>query len=61
MLTSGPLVTVIVAEGVAFVSSLVYFGFKAGRLIEKIDGHERRIVSLEKTREEGGDCNEQSD
>ena len=47
MWSSGSVVAVLVAQGVAFVSSLMYFGYKAGRLIEKIDGHERRIHKLE--------------
>jgi len=48
MWSSNSLTAVLVAQGVAFVSSLMYFGYKAGRLIEKIDGHERRIIKLEK-------------
>lgn len=37
----------IIAQTTAFVSSLVYYGYKAGRLLEKIDGHEKRILRLE--------------
>ena len=47
MLTVSTLLGVLITEGVAFVGSLIYFGYRAGRLLETIEGHERRILRLE--------------
>jgi len=47
MPSGGTILTVLISEGVAFVSALVYFGFKAGRLIEKIESHEKSIRRLD--------------
>ena len=56
MLTSGSMLGIIVGQGLAFIGTLIYFGYKAGLLIEKINGHERRITRLEnKVFYEGGD------
>lgn len=47
MLNDGALLGIVITQGVAFVSALVYFGFKAGRLIEKIESHEKSIRRLD--------------
>ena len=47
MPSGGTILKVLISEGVAFVSALVYFGFKAGRLIEKIESHEKSIRRLD--------------
>lgn len=50
-----PLLAILITEGVAVVGALLYYGFRAGRLIEKIEGHEQRILRLEnKIFPEGG-------
>lgn len=43
----GPILAILITEGVAVIGALLYYGFRAGRLIEKIEGHERRILRLE--------------
>ena len=47
MSPTSPVLVTLSVEGLGVIGSLMYFGFKAGRLLEKINSHEQRIQRLE--------------
>jgi hypothetical protein len=52
------LVTLVVVEGVSFISALLFFSFRAGRLLERVESIDRRTTSLELTRDRAIRCSD---
>jgi hypothetical protein len=39
-----------ITEGIGFIAVMIRFSYKAGKVIQMIENHERRILSLEESR-----------
>jgi ribosomal protein L3 len=46
------LLVIAITEGIGFIGVMLRFSYKAGKVIQMIENHERRIVTLESDRKE---------
>ena len=53
------IVTLLVVEGASFIASLLYFSFRAGRLLERVESIDRRTLALERLRDRTIRCTDE--
>jgi len=44
------LLVIAITEGVGFIGVMLRFSYRAGKVIQRIEDHERRILSLEQSK-----------